>query len=68
MQRDRIHTTTTSLITTRLGNFLFSATGGTNRFERAAALAVLLMVISALALVAYRRIAARMLARLEGLR
>ncbi|QZY45981.1 ABC transporter permease subunit [Mycolicibacterium austroafricanum] len=61
-------TTTTSLITTRLGNFLFSATGGTNRFERAAALAVLLMVISALALVAYRRIAARMLARLEGLR
>ncbi|MBO0681294.1 ABC transporter permease subunit [Mycolicibacterium sp. S2-37] len=61
-------TTTTSLITTRLGNFLFSATGGTNRFERAAALAVLLMVISALALVVYRLIATRMLARLDGLR
>ncbi|MCV7154376.1 ABC transporter permease subunit [Mycolicibacterium pyrenivorans] len=61
-------TTTTSLITTRLGNFLFSATGGTNRFERAAALAVLLMVISALALVLYRLIATRMLARLEGAR
>lgn len=61
-------TTTTSLITTRLGNFLFSATGGTNRFERAAALSVLLMVISALALVLYRLIATRMLARLEGAR
>lgn len=61
-------TTTTSLITTRLGNFLFSATGGTNRFERAAALAVLLMAISALALVLYRLIATRMLARLEGIR
>ena len=61
-------TTTTSLITTRLGNFLFSATGGSNRFERAAALAVLLMVISAVALLAYRLIASRMLARLEGVR
>ena len=61
-------TTTTSLITTRLGNFLFSATGGTNRFERAAALAVLLMVISAVALVLYRLMAARMLKRLEGTR
>lgn len=61
-------TTTTSLITTRLGNFLFSATGGTTRFQRAAALAVLLMVVSALALVLYRLIARRMLARLEALR
>lgn len=61
-------TSTTFLITTRLGNFLFSAMGGTNRFERAAALAVLLMVSSAVALVAYRMIAGRMLARLEGAR
>lgn len=61
-------TTATSLITTRLGNFLFSATGGTNRFERAAALAVFLMAMSAVALVLYRLIAARMLARLENLR
>ncbi|ABK73550.1 ABC transporter permease subunit [Mycolicibacterium smegmatis] len=61
-------TSATSLITTRLGNFLFSATGGSNRFERAAALAVFLMVISALALVLYRLIANRMLARLENLR
>lgn len=61
-------TSTTFLITTRLGNFLFSATGGGNRFERAAALAVLLMVISAVALVLYRLIATRMLARLEGAR
>ncbi|HLF42911.1 MAG TPA: ABC transporter permease subunit [Acidimicrobiia bacterium] len=59
---------TTPLITTRLGNFLFSATGGTNRFQRAAALAVLLMLISAVALLIYRSIANRMLARLEATR
>ena len=57
---------TTPLITTRLGNFLFSATGGTNRFQRAAALAVLLMVISAVALLVYRAVANRMLSRLEA--
>jgi ABC-type uncharacterized transport system permease subunit len=61
-------TSATSLITTRLGNFLFSATGGTNRFERAAALSVFLMAVSALALALYRLIANRMLARLENLR
>jgi len=58
--------TTTPLITTRLGNFLFSATGGTNRFQRAAALAVLLMLVSAIALLVYRAIANRLLARLEA--
>jgi ABC-type uncharacterized transport system permease subunit len=55
------------LMTLRLGDFLFSATGGTNRFQRAAALAVLLIAFSAVALVVYRAIAARTLRRLEGI-
>jgi ABC-type uncharacterized transport system permease subunit len=55
------------LMTLRLGNFLFSATGGTNRFNRAAALAVLLMVFAAVALAIYRAVSVRMLRRLEGL-
>lgn len=57
-------TPSTQLMTIRLGNFLFSATGGTNRFNRAAALAVLLMVVSAAALLVYRSLARRMLRRL----
>ncbi|MCI0678541.1 MAG: ABC transporter permease [Actinobacteria bacterium] len=61
-------TTNTPLITTRLGNFLFSATGGTNRFQKAAALAVLIMLVSAVALLVYRAIANRMLAKLEATR
>lgn len=54
------------LMTLRLGDFLFSATGGTNRFQRAAAMSVLLIAFSAGALVLYRWIAARTLRRLEG--
>lgn len=54
------------LMTLRLGDFLFSATGGTNRFQRAAAMSVLLIAFSAVALVVYRTIAARTLRRLEG--
>lgn len=57
-------TPSTQLITIRLGNFLFSATGGTNRFNRAAALGVLLMVFAGVALATYRALAARMLKRL----
>ena len=56
----------TQLITVRLGNYLFSATGGTNRFQRADALAVLLIAVTGLALLVYRVVARRMLARLEG--
>lgn len=54
------------LMTLRLGNFLFSATGGTNRFNRAAALAVLLMLSAMVALALYRAVSVRMLRRLEG--
>lgn len=54
------------VMTLRLGNFLFSATGGTNRFNRAAALAVLLMAFAAGALFVYRALSVRMLRRLEG--
>lgn len=61
-------TSTTPLVTTRLGALLFSATGGTNRFQQAAVLSVLLMAISLVALAAYRAVARRMLARLEGAR
>jgi ABC-type uncharacterized transport system permease subunit len=56
----------TPLMTTRLGDYLFSATGGSNRFQRAAALSVLLVAFSALALALYRAIAAPRLRRLEG--
>lgn len=55
------------LLTLRLGDFLFSATAGTDRFQRAAALSVLLVAFSAVALVVYRALAARTLRRLEGL-
>jgi len=55
------------LMTLRLGDFLFSATGGTNRFQRAAALAVLLIAFCAIALVVYRAVASRTLRRLEGI-
>lgn len=54
----------TQLMTIRLGNFLFSATGGTNRFNRAAVVAVMLIVLSAVALLAYRLLAGRMLRRI----
>lgn len=53
------------LLTIRLGNYLFSATGGSNRFERAAAFAVLLMGLSGVALAVYRLATRRSLARLE---
>jgi ABC-type uncharacterized transport system permease subunit len=55
------------LITLRLGDFLFSATGGTNRFQRAAVMSVLLIAFSVAALLVYRAVAARTLRRLEGL-
>lgn len=55
------------LMTLRLGDFLFSATGGTNRFQRAAAMSVLLIAFSVVALAVYRALATRSLRRLEGI-
>jgi ABC-type spermidine/putrescine transport system permease subunit II len=55
------------LITLRIGSFLASATGGTNRFERAAAMSVVLLLFSGGALLLYRIVARRSLQRLSGL-
>jgi len=53
------------LITLRMSSYLFTALSGTNRFQRASALAVILIAISAAALVVYRAISQRWLRRLE---
>jgi putative spermidine/putrescine transport system permease protein len=47
------------LMTLRIGALLGSVTGGTNRFQRAAALSVILLLLSALALLANRRLTRR---------
>lgn len=52
------------LITLRLGSFLFGATAGDNRFQRAAAMAVILIALAIVALATYRWVARRALRRL----
>jgi putative spermidine/putrescine transport system permease protein len=49
----------TQLMTLRIGAFLFSATSASNRFQRAAAMSVLLCLIAGVALVLYRLLARR---------
>ncbi len=53
------------LITTRIASFLGSATGGSNRFQRAAAMSVLLMIIAGGSLLLYRLLVRRSLAHLR---
>jgi putative spermidine/putrescine transport system permease protein len=55
-----------NLITLRIGSFLLSATSSGTRFQRAAAMSVLLIVIAGGALVVYRALARRALATLQG--
>jgi putative spermidine/putrescine transport system permease protein len=56
------------LITLRISALLGSAIGGSIRFQRAAAFSMLLVVITAVALLTYRRITATPLRRLQGAR
>jgi ABC-type uncharacterized transport system permease subunit len=54
------------VITLRIGSYLFTALSGTNRFQRASVLAVLLIAVAASALGVYRAISRRWLRRLEA--
>jgi putative spermidine/putrescine transport system permease protein len=54
------------LMTLRIGALLGSVTGGTNRFQRAAALAVILLLLSAFALVVNRRLTSKASRRLAA--
>jgi putative spermidine/putrescine transport system permease protein len=54
------------LMTLRIGALLGSVTGGSNRFQRAAALAVILLLLSALALLVNRRLTVRATKRMQA--